>query len=50
MANSYQTLMNAVGSVETAINEVTAVDTNGEVRQLQVGSEVYLGDTIRTGS
>ncbi len=42
--------MTAVGTVETAINSVTAVNRNGETRELQTGSPVFRGDTIKTGN
>ena len=38
-----------VGSVEVANGQVTATSINGNERVLQKGSQVYEGDTIRTG-
>jgi hypothetical protein len=47
---TFKNEMNAVGTVETVINEVTATNRHGEVSQLLVGSAVYAGDNIKTGS
>jgi hypothetical protein len=38
-----------VGSVVTAVNNVKAIDKNGNVRELDQGAPVFRGDTIETG-